>query len=105
LITPGKTVLIDGTSGNMGIAQAWTAAIKGYKLVLVMPHTMTLERVCSTVFNYSKHNDFQRILIKAYGAQLVLTDAQKGITEVLNRVNQLAELIPNSFALNQVCFS
>lgn len=90
IIQAGKTVLIEGTSGNMGIALAWTAAVKGYKLVLVMPSTMSLER---------------RTLLKAYGAEFVLTDPEKGFAGVLDRVHALAELIPNSHVLNQVKLS
>ncbi|KAI6190973.1 Cystathionine beta-synthase [Aphelenchoides bicaudatus] len=86
LIKPGHTVLIEGTSGNMGIAQAWTATVKNYKLILVMPNTMSLER---------------RTLLKAFGAEFVLVDYTKGFAGVLERVEELAKMIPNSFVLNQ----
>ncbi|KAF8363245.1 hypothetical protein PRIPAC_90168 [Pristionchus pacificus] len=76
LITPGKSVLVEATSGNLGIALAFNARIKGYKIVLIMPSTSSLER---------------RALLLAYGAELILLDPKCTGVEMVERARQVAE--------------
>ncbi len=85
-IAPGKTTIVEPTSGNTGIALAFVSAVRGYRCVLVMPESFSVER---------------RITLRAFGAKLVLTDPAKGMRGAIDKAHELAASLPDAYIPQQ----
>lgn len=86
LIEPGRTTIVEPTSGNTGIALAWVAAARGYRLILTMPESMSLER---------------RVLLLGYGAEVELTPAAAGMSGAINRAEAILREVPDAWMPHQ----